>query len=76
MARRLLLGARAVAYGEEEVVFQGPYPTRAVLEGTRRLLNVTYSQELVWRRRDTRGFEVRKGEKLPPAPVLGEENPP
>uniref|UniRef100_A0A8C0FQ45 Sialic acid acetylesterase n=1 Tax=Bubo bubo TaxID=30461 RepID=A0A8C0FQ45_BUBBB len=58
VAHRLQLGARAVAYGEKNVIFQGPYPTRAVLEVTRGLLNVTYSQELVWRRRDTRAFEV------------------
>ncbi|XP_068274320.1 sialate O-acetylesterase isoform X2 [Nyctibius grandis] len=58
VAHRLQLGARAVAYGEKEVIFQGPYPTRAVLEVTRGLLNVTYSQELVWRRRDTPAFEV------------------
>ncbi|NXX55356.1 SIAE acetylesterase, partial [Scopus umbretta] len=58
VAHRLHLGARAVAYGEKDLVFQGPYPTGAVLEVTRGLLNVTYSQELVYRRRDTRAFEV------------------
>ncbi|XP_075377036.1 sialate O-acetylesterase isoform X2 [Mycteria americana] len=58
VAHRLHLGARAVAYGEKDLVFQGPYPTRAVLEVTRGLLNLTYSQELVCRQRDTRAFEV------------------
>ncbi|NXS39094.1 SIAE acetylesterase, partial [Balaeniceps rex] len=58
VAHRLHLGARAVAYGEKDLVFQGPYPTGAILEVTRGLLNVTYSQELVCRRRDTRAFEV------------------
>ncbi|NXR13762.1 SIAE acetylesterase, partial [Semnornis frantzii] len=58
VALRLQLGARAVAYGERSLVFQGPYPVRAILEVTRGLLNVTYSQELVWRRRDAAGFEV------------------
>ncbi|NWX69594.1 SIAE acetylesterase, partial [Alca torda] len=58
VAHRLQLGARAVAYGEKELVFQGPYPTRAVLEVTRGLLNLTYSQELACRQRDTRAFEV------------------
>ncbi|XP_019325925.1 PREDICTED: LOW QUALITY PROTEIN: sialate O-acetylesterase [Aptenodytes forsteri] len=60
VAHRLHLGARAVAYGEKGLVFQGPYPTRAVLEVSRGLglLNLTYSQELVCRRRDTRAFEV------------------
>ncbi|XP_071432531.1 sialate O-acetylesterase isoform X2 [Pithys albifrons albifrons] len=58
VAHRLLLGARAVAYGDKDLVFQGPYPTRAVLEVTRGLLNITYSQELVCRQRDMRSFEV------------------
>ncbi|XP_061331982.1 sialate O-acetylesterase isoform X1 [Pezoporus flaviventris] len=58
VAHRLQLGARAVAYGEKNLVFQGPFPTRAVLEVTRALLNVTYSQRLVWRRRDMPAFEV------------------
>ncbi|NXX20277.1 SIAE acetylesterase, partial [Podargus strigoides] len=58
VAHRLQLGARAVAYGEKDLVFQGPYPIHAVLEVTRGLLNVTYSQELVWRRRDMPAFEV------------------
>ncbi|XP_032937772.1 sialate O-acetylesterase [Catharus ustulatus] len=58
VAHRLLLGARAVAYGDKDVVFQGPYPTRAILEVTRGLLNVTYSQELIYRQRDAQAFEV------------------
>ncbi|NWU82123.1 SIAE acetylesterase, partial [Onychorhynchus coronatus] len=58
VAHRLLLGARAVAYGDKDLVFQGPYPTRAVLEVTRGLLNITYSQELVCRQMDARSFEV------------------
>ncbi|NXX41410.1 SIAE acetylesterase, partial [Tricholaema leucomelas] len=58
VALRLQLGARAVAYGEQSLVFQGPYPARAILEVTKGLLNVTYSQELVWRQRDATGFEV------------------
>ncbi|NXP17681.1 SIAE acetylesterase, partial [Scytalopus superciliaris] len=58
VAHRLLLGARAVAYGDKELVFQGPYPIRAVLEVTRGLLNITYSQELVFRQRDMQSFEV------------------
>lgn len=61
VAHRLLLGAMAVAYGDKGLVFQGPFPTRAVLEVTRGLLNVTYSQELIWRQRDAQAFEVRSG---------------
>ncbi|NWV88589.1 SIAE acetylesterase, partial [Machaerirhynchus nigripectus] len=58
VAHRLLLGARAVVYGDKDLVFQGPYPTRAILEVTRGLLNVTYSQELICRQRDAQAFEV------------------
>ncbi|NWR09783.1 SIAE acetylesterase, partial [Paradoxornis webbianus] len=58
VAHRLLLGARAVAYGGKDLVFQGPYPTHAILEVTRGLLNVTYSQELICRQRDAQAFEV------------------
>ncbi|NXY51037.1 SIAE acetylesterase, partial [Ceuthmochares aereus] len=58
VAHRLLLGARAVAYGEKDLVFQGPYPTRAVLEVSRGLLNITYSQKLLCQQRDTPAFEV------------------
>ncbi|KAF1631573.1 Sialate O-acetylesterase, partial [Eudyptes filholi] len=58
VAHRLHLGARAVAYGEKGLVFQGPYPTRAVLEVSKGLLNLTYSQELVCRQKDMRAFEV------------------
>ncbi|NXB18776.1 SIAE acetylesterase, partial [Rhagologus leucostigma] len=58
VVHRLLLGARAVAYGDKDLVFQGPYPTRAILEVTRGLLNVTYSQELICRQRDAQAFEV------------------
>ncbi|NWZ67513.1 SIAE acetylesterase, partial [Acrocephalus arundinaceus] len=65
VAHRLLLGARAVAYGDKDVVFQGPYPTRAILEVTRGLLNVTYSQELICRQRDAQAFEVRSGISSP-----------
>ncbi|NXE68148.1 SIAE acetylesterase, partial [Calcarius ornatus] len=65
VAHRLLLGAMAVAYGDKGFVFQGPFPTRAVLEVTRGLLNVTYSQELIWRQRDAQAFEVRGGISSP-----------
>ncbi|XP_075630885.1 sialate O-acetylesterase isoform X2 [Balearica regulorum gibbericeps] len=79
VAHRLHLGARAVAYGEKDLVFQGPYPTRAVLEVTRALLNVTYTQELVFRRRDAQAFEVCcSSQPSPcrwlPAPVVAVES--
>ncbi|NXL39152.1 SIAE acetylesterase, partial [Glaucidium brasilianum] len=79
VAHRLQLGARAVAYGEKNVIFQGPYPTCAVLEVTRGLLNITYSQELVWRHRDMQAFEVCCSNPLSPcgwlpAPVVAVES--
>ncbi|XP_062450574.1 sialate O-acetylesterase isoform X2 [Rhea pennata] len=81
VARRLLLGARAVAYGEKGLVFQGPYPTRATGDATGDLLNVTYNQELVWHRRVERAFEVCCSSQLPlapcqwvPAPVVAVES--
>ncbi|KFU85523.1 Sialate O-acetylesterase, partial [Chaetura pelagica] len=70
VAHRLHLGARAVAYREKNLVFQGPYPTRAILDVTRALLNVTYSQELVWRNRDMLAFEVCCSSGWLPAPVV------
>ncbi|XP_042656554.1 LOW QUALITY PROTEIN: sialate O-acetylesterase [Tyto alba] len=79
VAHRLQLGARAVAYGEKDMVFQGPYPTCAVPEVTKGLLNITYNQELVWRRRDAQAFEVCcSSQPAPcgwlPAPVVAVES--
>ncbi|NXH24854.1 SIAE acetylesterase, partial [Myiagra hebetior] len=75
VAHRLLLGARAVVYGDKDLVFQGPYPARAILEVTRGLLNVTYSQELICHHRDVQAFEVCCSSQASPcrwlpAPVL------
>uniref|UniRef100_A0A8C3FXA1 Sialic acid acetylesterase n=1 Tax=Chrysemys picta bellii TaxID=8478 RepID=A0A8C3FXA1_CHRPI len=59
VAYRLHLGARAVAYGEKGLVFQGPYPTKVVVDGARGLINVTYGQELLLLLMHDRIFEVR-----------------
>ncbi|XP_065425101.1 sialate O-acetylesterase isoform X1 [Chrysemys picta bellii] len=58
VAYRLHLGARAVAYGEKGLVFQGPYPTKVVVDGARGLINVTYGQELLLLLMHDRIFEV------------------
>ncbi|CAM5120958.1 unnamed protein product [Natator depressus] len=58
VAYRLHLGARAVAYGEKDLVFQGPYPTKVVVDGARGLINVTYGQELQLLLMHDRIFEV------------------
>ncbi|KAM4742097.1 sialate O-acetylesterase [Anableps anableps] len=42
VARRLTLGARAVAYGEKDVSFQGPFPKQILL--TELTINITYDQ--------------------------------
>ncbi|KAM6295715.1 sialate O-acetylesterase [Aegotheles albertisi] len=58
VAHRLLLGALAVAYGQQDVVFQGPFPTGAVLGASGAVLNLTYSQELRWHRGAAPAFQV------------------
>ncbi|XP_029374215.1 sialate O-acetylesterase [Echeneis naucrates] len=42
VAYRLALGARAVAYGEKDVAFQGPFPEEILTGKT--FVNITYSQ--------------------------------
>lgn len=44
VAYRLSLGARAVAYGEEGVSFQGPFPSRVLVND--QYINVTYDQRV------------------------------
>uniref|UniRef100_A0A8C5EK07 Sialate O-acetylesterase-like n=1 Tax=Gouania willdenowi TaxID=441366 RepID=A0A8C5EK07_GOUWI len=42
VALRLLLGARAVAYNQKDVLFQGPFPLQ--IESSQMQINVTYDQ--------------------------------
>ncbi|XP_058606484.1 sialate O-acetylesterase isoform X2 [Onychostoma macrolepis] len=44
VAYRLVLGARAVAYGEKNVSFQGPFPTHAVLK--RDFICIVFNQRI------------------------------
>lgn len=44
VAYRLSLGARAVAYGEEGVSFQGPFPSRVLVND--QYLNIIYNQRI------------------------------
>ncbi|XP_074534926.1 sialate O-acetylesterase [Halichoeres trimaculatus] len=44
VAHRLTLGARAVAYHEKDVVFQGPFPNEIVYDGF--YMNITYDQKV------------------------------
>lgn len=61
VAFRLHLGARAVAYGEKQLTFQGPVPEKIELLADQGLLNLTYSQQIHVQRRDDKIFEVRRG---------------
>ncbi|XP_073513483.1 sialate O-acetylesterase [Phyllobates terribilis] len=47
VARRLYLGARAVAYGHSRVHFQGPFPDRIDIYYDRSYMNITYNQDLL-----------------------------
>lgn len=44
MAFRLVLGARAVAYGEKNVSFQGPFPTQAMLNQS--FISIVFNQDV------------------------------
>ncbi|XP_078386788.1 sialate O-acetylesterase [Cetorhinus maximus] len=57
VAYRLHLGARAVAYGEKAVVFQGPFPNDLQLKNSTEL-TITYTQELTVLELSNDVFEV------------------
>lgn len=44
VAFRLVLGARAVAYGEKNVSFQGPFPTQAMLNQS--FISIVFNQDV------------------------------
>ncbi|KAM5245698.1 sialate O-acetylesterase [Ctenodactylus gundi] len=58
VAYRLLLGARAVAYGEKNLTFQGPLPKKTELLARRGILSLIYSQQIQVQRKDSRIFEI------------------
>ncbi|XP_054448634.1 sialate O-acetylesterase [Pteronotus mesoamericanus] len=58
VAYRLHLGARAVAYGEKQLTFQGPLPEKTELLADKGLLNLTYSQQILVQRQDDKIFEI------------------
>ncbi|XP_059123627.1 sialate O-acetylesterase isoform X1 [Peromyscus eremicus] len=58
VAYRLHLGARAVAYGEKNLTFQGPLPKKIELLDHNGLLNLTYDQEIQVQRQDNKTFEI------------------
>lgn len=59
VAYRLHLGARALAYGEKNLAFQGPLPKKIELLAHSRLLSLTYDQKIQVHRQDNKSFEVR-----------------
>ncbi|XP_051012155.1 sialate O-acetylesterase [Acomys russatus] len=58
VAYRLHLGARAVAYGEKNLTFQGPLPKKIKLLAQKRLLSLKYDQEIQVQRQDNKTFEI------------------
>ena len=57
VAYRLALGARAVAYGEQNVVFQGPFPTRTTLHSMSKELTIEFDANI--NVKNNTGFDVR-----------------
>ncbi|KAJ1174760.1 hypothetical protein NDU88_000052, partial [Pleurodeles waltl] len=47
VAHRLALGARAVAYGEKGIEFQGPFPKDIIVVENEAYINITYNQKLL-----------------------------
>ncbi|KAM9221295.1 sialate O-acetylesterase isoform 1-T2 [Dugong dugon] len=58
VAYRLHLGARAVAYGEKHLTFQGPLPEKMEHLVDKGLLNLTYYQKIHVQRQDDKIFEI------------------
>nr|XP_033773760.1 sialate O-acetylesterase [Geotrypetes seraphini] len=58
VARRLSLGARAIAYGEKDVIFQGPFPKKITIMKTDASIKITYDQKLLQNLVNTTIFEV------------------
>ncbi|XP_076968697.1 sialate O-acetylesterase isoform X2 [Tamandua tetradactyla] len=58
VAYRLHLGARAVAYGEKDLIFQGPLPEKIEVLSGKGLLNLTYYQKIQVLRLDNKIFEI------------------
>lgn len=58
VAYRLSLGARAVAYGEKDVHFRGPYPKAITSNDNALSVNITYDQAITVVGKSGEGFEV------------------
>lgn len=58
VAYRLHLGARAVVYGEKNLIFQGPLPEKIELLARQELINITYHQQIQLQRQDNKIFQI------------------
>ncbi|XP_066495510.1 sialate O-acetylesterase [Tiliqua scincoides] len=58
VAYRLHLGARAVAYGEKNLTFQGPYPQSVHVGVVEKLIKVTFGQKIKLHHLNKNIFEV------------------
>ncbi|XP_048368636.1 sialate O-acetylesterase isoform X4 [Sphaerodactylus townsendi] len=58
VAYRLHLGALAMAYGKDNLTFQGPYPQQVQVDVALKVLNVTYNQNIQLDHMDSKVFEV------------------
>ncbi|XP_072168824.1 sialate O-acetylesterase-like [Diadema setosum] len=58
VADRLTLGARSVAYGEEDVVFQGPFPSAVLRVSTSDIFVEFDDGKAILAARGTNGFDV------------------
>ncbi|XP_074072525.1 sialate O-acetylesterase isoform X2 [Macrotis lagotis] len=58
VAYRLHLGARAVAYGEKMLPFQGPLPETLVLLVDKELLKLEYHQKIQVQKQDDKIYEI------------------
>ncbi|XP_075460400.1 sialate O-acetylesterase isoform X2 [Ascaphus truei] len=64
VAYRLLLGARAVAYGDPNIAFQGPFPNRMIVVDTGSYINITYNQKLLTTHLSDNIYEVFCNSKM------------
>ncbi|CAN2388130.1 short-chain carboxylesterase activity [Pristimantis euphronides] len=58
VAYRLYLGARAIAYGDRHVAYQGPFPDLIDIYYSYSYMNITYNQELLVTHAFDKIFEV------------------
>ncbi|XP_058520025.1 sialate O-acetylesterase isoform X1 [Ochotona princeps] len=58
VAYRLHLGARAMVYGEKDLIFQGPLPEKIEFLAHQESINLTYYQQIQLQRQDNNIFQI------------------